>query len=134
MEDTVYTHQKFIENISLESRPEEDMGFDYDTYSNFIELGDSNRSESGLVSIDNLITSLEKMKSNGCNYVSCDWHCDHVELDLYGFEYRLATDEEVRTYHIKKQKEKSMKREEEILRLETKLQFLKYSLNNEELY
>jgi hypothetical protein len=131
MEDIFYTHQKFIQKTSLESRPEEKLGFNYDTYVDLKELGDSNRSESGLVSIDNLITSLEKMKSNGCNYVSCDWHCDHVELDLYGFEYRLATDDEVKIYHIKKQKEKSMKREEEILRLESRLQFLKNLQNKE---
>lgn len=131
MEDTLYIHQENIQRISLESRPYEDVGFDYETYGNFKELGEYHKGGAGLVSIDRLIESLQEMKSNGCNYVSCDWHYDHDELDLYGVKYRLATDEEINLHHKKLKQEEIKQREKEIEKLEAKLVLLRNLQNKQ---
>jgi hypothetical protein len=125
MEDILFIKQEVIQEISLESRPYEDMGFDYENYGNFEELGETHDGEAGLVSIDVLINSLQELKSNGANYVSCDWHCDHVELDLYGVQYRLATPEEIESFKQAQKLKKEDEKKREIERLEQKLKRLK---------
>lgn len=58
MENTLFIQQNVVQEISLESRPYEDLGFDYENYDNFEELGEQHDGEAGLVSIDKLISSL----------------------------------------------------------------------------
>jgi hypothetical protein len=125
MNQVLYIKQSVVQEISLESRPYEDMGFDYENYDNFEELGENHDGEAGLVSIDVLINSLQELKSNGANYVSCDWHCDHVELDLYGVQYRLATPEEIEAFKQSQKLKKEDEKKREIERLEQKLKRLK---------
>lgn len=95
MNITSFTN-KFIEKKYLTSNPQEDNGFDYESDDDYREIGDVNQSDSGLVKIDDLITILQELKDKGSNYVACDWHCDHQELDVYGFNYRKSTYEEVK--------------------------------------
>jgi hypothetical protein len=58
-------------------------------------IGDVNYSDAGLVNIDDLIESLIELRK-GSNYVACDWHCDHSELEVHGFNFRKSTDDEVK--------------------------------------
>jgi len=105
MENVLFLHQKNIQEISLDSRPFEELGFDYDTHEDYTELGETLFSDAGLVNIENLINKLTEMRSHGATHVACDWHCDHQELDLYGVEYRLATQDEIDAYHNKNKKQ-----------------------------
>lgn len=130
--DTFFITSKFIGNKSLESRPEEDLGFDYDNYGNFDFIGNEpyDKSDAGVVDIVQLMAILMEMKAKGANYVACDWHCDHQELDLYGFNITASTSEEIKIKldglrHIK-QKTKEL----EIAKLEKTLENLKKDLEN----
>jgi hypothetical protein len=125
MENVLFLHQKNIQKISLDSRPSEELGFDYDTHEDYTELGETLFSDAGLVNIENLINKLTEMRSHGATHVACDWHCDHQELDLYGVEYRLATQDDIDAYHNKNKKQVEDKKQREIQLLEDKLKRLK---------
>ena len=128
--EKIYITSKFIGNESLESRPEEDFGFNYDEHEDYQILGDepSHKSEAGLVSIDYLMRELETLKVKGANYVGCDWHCDHQELDLYGFNLTTSKSDEIQA-QIDVLKEKELKtKQAAIATLEEKLKKLKKDL------
>ena len=80
--------------------------------------------------IDKLINILQDFKSKGANYVACDWHCDHQELDLYGFEFRKATEEEIAEKELEFAKREANRKADEIRQLEAKLEKLK-SIQND---
>ena len=122
MEKIIYLHSKNIGHLFLESRPEEDFGFNYEIHEDYREIGETYY---GLVSIDKLIESLQELTSKGANYVSCRWHGDYQELDLYGVEYRLATDEEITVHRDNLKKQKRHDILNEIAQLESKIKVLK---------
>ena len=125
MENVIFLYQKNILEISMESRPHEDFGYDYDKHDDYIELGDGALTDVGLVDIETLINNLTQMRSHGATHVGCDWHCDHGELDLYGVEYRLAKQDEIEAYHNAKKLKEDAKKQREIETLEAKLKTLK---------
>ena len=127
---TIYITSNFVENKSLESRPEEDFGFNYEDHENFEFLGDKpyNKSDAGLVSIVQLIAELKQMKDKGANYVGCDWHCDHQELDLYGFNLTTSKSDEIQAEIESLNKNKENNKAKEIAELEERLKFLKKDL------
>ena len=125
MENVIYLHQKNIREISLESRPHEELGYNYDEHDDYRELGDGTLSDAGLVNIETLINSLTEMRSHGATHVACDWHGDHGELDLYGVEYRLATQEEIDAHHNKNKAKEEASKQREIDALEKRLKALK---------
>ena len=69
MENVIFLHQKNIQEISMESRPHEEMGYDYDKHDNYIELGDGILTDVGLVDIETLINNLTQMRSHGATHV-----------------------------------------------------------------
>lgn len=124
----LYFTTKFIEKKYLASNPEEDNGFDYENHDNYKEIGDDIQDfvyEAGLVKIDELITILQELKDKGANYVACDWHCDHQELDVYGFNYRKSTDEEVQAIENAEKAKKELLKQRQIKEMEEKLAKLK---------
>lgn len=121
----LYFTTSFIEKKYLESRPYEDNGFDYENDDDYEEIGDSNHSDAGLVKIDELIEVLKELKDKGSNYVACDWHCDHQELDVYGFNYRKSTDEEVKEVEDAIKEKKEALKQKQIREMEEKLAKLK---------
>ena len=123
--NVLYLHQRNIQEISMNCRSYEELGFDYEIYDNFEELGEAPQTDAGLVNIDELINKLTGMKSNGATHVACDFHCDHVELDLYGVEYRLATPQEIESFHNENKSKEERKKQLEIEQLEAKLKRLK---------
>ena len=109
----------------LRSAPEEDFGFDWEKHSDHVTLPNQFYADAGLVAIDQLLEVLQKLKSEGANYVSCDWHCDHGELEVTGAEFSVAPEEKVNALNqAKLEKEKRFK-ELEIKKLEEKLEKLK---------
>ena len=125
MENVIYLHQKNIREISLESRPHEELGYNYDEHDDYRELGDGTLSDAGLINIETLINNLTEMRSHGATHVACDWHCDHGELDLYGVEYRLATQEEIDAHHNWNKAKEETSKQREIDALEKRLKALK---------
>ncbi len=63
--ETLYFTTTYITKEYLSSTPYEDNGFDYDKYDDYIELGDENYSDAGVVNIQLLIDELEKLKEKG---------------------------------------------------------------------
>jgi hypothetical protein len=83
-----------------------------------------------VVDIVQLMAILNEMKPTGANYVACDWHCDHQELDLYGFNITTSTLDEIKAkIDALKHKEQKSK-EKEIAELEKRLEILKNDLEN----
>jgi hypothetical protein len=121
----LYFNQKEIQKVSIESYPEVDLGFDYDKHEDYVLVGDDLRSDAGIVKIDKLIETLNEMKLNGANYVSCDWHCDHQDLDLYGVKFELATSEQVEAYENKLKAKDEVEKQRQIKALENRLKTLK---------
>ena len=121
----LYFTSNFIEKKYLASYPHEDNGFDWDVNEDYEEIGDTNQSDAGLVKIDELITILQELKDKGANYVACDWHCDHQELDVYGFNYRKSTDEEVQVVEDAAKAKKELLKQRQIKEMEDKLAKLK---------
>lgn len=121
----VYFTNKFIDKRYLTSTPEEDNGFDYEKDDGYQTLGDRNNSDAGLVKIDELIKTLQDLKDKGSNYVACDWHCDHQELEVHGFNFRKATEEEVKIEEDKIKVEKNILKKRQIEELERQLAKLK---------
>ena len=120
-----YFTNKFIGKHYLTSNPQEDNGFDYEIDDDYRETGDVNQSDAGLVKIDELITILQELKDKGANYVACDWHCDHQELEVHGFNYRKSTDEEVQEVEDALNAKKELMKQRQIKELEEKLAKLK---------
>ena len=123
-----YTTSKSIGNETLESSPEFDLGFDYN--GQHIEIGDDPyyKSEAGPVSISDLMQKLQLLQNNGANYVSCDWHCDHGELDIYGFKMTVSTSEEIESYLDILKRKRQINKENELADLEKKIILLKKDL------
>lgn len=120
-----YFTSKFIGEESLMSCPQEDNGFDYEIDDQYKETGDLNQCDAGLVKIDELITILQGLKNKGANYVACDWHCDHGELEVYGFNYRKSTDEEVQAVEEAEKAKKELLKQKLIKEMEEKIAKLK---------
>ena len=121
-----YFTNKFIEEKCLTSNPQEDNGFDYETDDDYKEIGDINQSDAGLVKIDDLITILQELKDKGANYVACDYNdWGHQELDVYGFNYRKSTDEEIQAIEDAAKAKKELLKQRQIKEMEEKLAKLK---------
>lgn len=121
----VYFTNKFIDKICLTSTPQEDNGFDYEKDDDYDIIGDTNYSDAGLVKIDELIKTLQDLKDKGSNYVACDWHCDHQELEVHGFNFRKSNKEEVKAEEDKIQTKKDLLKKRQIEDLEKQLAKLK---------
>lgn len=127
-----YITTKFVEKDEIYSRPEEDFGYDYEEDNRVETIGDVywNYTDSGLVNIDLMIQRLVELKQKGSNYVGCDWHCDHGEMELYGFKINKSSQTEIDEYLEGIKTKERKKKEAEIKLLEDKVKNLKKSLEN----
>ena len=116
---------KKIGQTDIRANAEEDLGLDWDIHSDSTTLGEVLYSDAGLVKIDELMATLVELQDKGANYVACDWHDDHQELEVYGVEFRVATDEERDAHIAKLEKYTKEKTELEISRLEARIKNLK---------
>jgi hypothetical protein len=125
MKNEMFFMLKNIGQCDIRATSEEDLGLDWDIHSDSTTLGEVLYSDAGLVKIEELIATLIDLNSKGANYVACDWHCDHQELEVYGVEFRLATGDEVEPVLKKRRELAERKKEREIEMLEEKLKKLK---------
>lgn len=58
------------------------------------------------IKIDDLRKLLDKLEKEGCNYVSVDYHRDHIEYDLYGFDIRPATEKQIEDFNAEEKRKK----------------------------
>lgn len=125
-----YITTKFVEKDEIYSRPEEDFGYDYENDNRVETIGDVywDYTESGLVNIDVMIQRLEELKQKGSNYVGCEWHCDHGEMELYGFNINKSSQTEIDEYLEGIKTKDRKKKEDEIKLLEDKVKNLRKSL------
>jgi hypothetical protein len=125
-----YITSKFDQKIEIYSRPEEDFGYDYEIHSSCDTIGSNywDYTDSGLVKIDTMIEHLNELKQNGSNYVGCEWHCDHGEMELYGFSVNESSQPEIDEYLEGIKTKERKKKEAEIKLLEDKVRNLKKSL------
>lgn len=123
----IYIKTKFIDKLYLESRPEEDMGFNYDEHDDFVNQveGKQGYIVGGLVKIDEVIKNLQTLKEAGSNYVDIDFHEDHQELEIMGFDVHRMSEKEILEYELSIRKNDSERKQKEISELEAKLQKLK---------
>lgn len=127
MEETkkMYINHTKVQEVYIESTPAEDLGWTWEEYVEYVEIGDPVYYDTGLVPIDRLMEVLTEMKANGCNYVACDYHFDHRELEVHGSNYRIATEQEIENY-TKGQQERQKKADQDAIeRLEKQLHALK---------
>lgn len=109
MEDIIYYNEIEISKINLVCWEEFNEIEDKIVYTSNVHY------EGGLVKIDSLINILNEFKEKGANYVACDYHCDHQELDLVAIELRPSTDEEI---DEKKLRIKNMRQDNKLLEIE----------------
>ena len=89
------------------------------------EGNDVYQTDSHIIPIEAIKQLIEEAEASGANFVAIDYHCDHIEYDVYGFLVEKMTDTEIQIVEaIKAKKEKDAK-EQEIKRLEEKIQKLK---------
>lgn len=124
-DDLFMFHVKNINQINIESRPEEELGVDWEIHSDTVKFGDVIWTDASPVQIDELIAALVNLKSQGATHVACDWHCDHQELEVCGVHYRLATSDERQAYVDRMLTNKKVEKESEIKKLEDRLNKLK---------
>jgi|TARA_R110000782_G_scaffold144871_3_gene237701 hypothetical protein len=122
-----YLTSSYIGYENLSAQPEDELGYDYNEYEDFKMIGDEydDKSDATPVEIDKLISVLVNFKNKGANYVSCDFHHDHIELDLYGFAIRLSTPEEIKVNDDAILNKEMNERKAQIANLEKKLNLLK---------
>ncbi len=120
----IYIKTTYIAEVSLESNPEEDFGYYYEDTSDFINV-QTTYIQGGLVKIDDIIETLEKLKRASANYVDLCFHEDHRELEIRGFECRKMTDDEISEYESKLNQREVDRKEAEIKKLEERLSKLK---------
>ena len=77
------------------------------------------------IPISDLREMLDKAEDAGANFVSIDYHCDHMEYDVYGLKIERASTEDVKVDKEKEEANAELVKQEEIERLEKKLGELK---------
>ena len=71
-----------------------------------------------------------KNYENAKKVMGCDWHCDHGEMELYGFKINKSSQTEIDEYLEGIKTKERKKKEAEIKLLEDKVKNLKKSLEN----
>ena len=61
------------------------------------------------IKIERLIQKLQQFKDKGANYVSIDYHCDHIGYQLEFLNIQKSTPEEILNYKTKELKKKEIK-------------------------
>lgn len=82
-------------------------------------------SDGYVINIDLFQSYIDKLKSMGANYLSLDYHCDHITYLIDGYEVREANQEEIDEKNEKLEKFREEKKQAEIKRLEIQLKQLK---------
>jgi hypothetical protein len=122
-----YVSCEFIEKNYLEETISDDFGFDWEGNGFFEIIGEQpwDKTDSGIFQIDKVIDELVDLKNRGVNYVGCEYHCDHRELEIYGFKVTPATDEDIENHNKKIKEEEISKHKKEIEYHQSRINALK---------
>jgi hypothetical protein len=83
------------------------------------------QSEAQIIPISAIKQLIEEAEASGANFVTIDFHVDHLEYDVYGFLVEKMTDAEIKVIEALKAKKEKEFKEQQIKRLEEKIQKLK---------
>jgi hypothetical protein len=83
------------------------------------------QSEAQIIPISAIKQLIEEAEASGANFVTIDFHVDHLEYDVCGFLVEKMTDAEIKVIEALKAKKEKDAKEQEIKRLEEKIQKLK---------
>lgn len=92
-----------------------------------LEFSDNNvyQSDAGIIPIQKIKELIDKAEASGANFVAIDYHCDHVEYDVYGYHVERMTQEEIDALEVKKAEKKKTINEAKIKQLEEEIEKLK---------
>ena len=85
-------------NIGIEQHycdPAGENGYDWDNDGRYDEIGDRERVDGGMISINDMREILNQLEKDGANYVRVGYHCDHNEVEIEGVNYKPSTQEEI---------------------------------------
>jgi hypothetical protein len=116
MENKMFVKKTHIEDhgfSELDFDLQEEFNFDYNELEEFDEICSGQGDADGYpIKIDRVIEALTALKNLGATHVEMDYHCDHIGYEISGYEIRLATEEEIKTFTDVEnaRKEKELKR------------------------
>lgn len=83
------------------------------------------QSEARIIPIEVIKQLIEEAEASGANFVAIDYHCDHVEYDVYGFLVEKMTEQEIKILEAIKAKKNKEFKEQKIRLLEKEIQKIK---------
>lgn len=83
------------------------------------------QSEARIIPIEIIKQLIDEAEANGANFVAIDYHCDHVEYDIYGFLVEKMTEREIQIVEAIKAKKNKEFKEQQIKLLEEEIKKLK---------
>jgi hypothetical protein len=130
--NNIYVNCEFIEKSDLGETISDDFGFKWDSDGFFEIIGEKPwyKTDSGIFQIDQVIDELVNLKNRGVNYVGCEYHCDHRELEIYGFKVTPATDEDIENHNKKIKEEEISKHKKQIEYLQSRINALKQMIES----
>lgn len=113
--EEIYGWEEFFTDDEVDDEyPETILGIGTDRYG----------SEASPIRIDEVEKLLAELKEKGCSHVEIDWHCDHLNYELHGYEIRKATREELDNKEEENSDTAKRKREEQIKNLKNQIKEL----------
>lgn len=81
--------------------------------------------ESKIIPIEAIKKLIEEAEASGANFVTIDYHTDHIEYDVYGFLVERMTETEIQIIESAKAKKGKESKEQQIKYLEEKIKKIK---------
>lgn len=87
------------------------FGFSYDEYYQLTEIIIGKpRVTTEPILIDSIIDKLQKIKERGSNYVSLDYHCDHISYEMTGYKVYPSQEDQILSFIEKRDSDKQKQR------------------------
>ena len=96
-----------------------------DDYDGDAEVDGYINSEASDIPIKEMKDLIQKAEDAGANFISIDYHCDHVEYDIYGSKITRISDGDVLKEKEKKAISEGLKKKAKIKNLEEQIAELK---------
>ena len=115
-----------IEFSEIDIEFDEKFGRDYDDDDSDvieIELGEQGDADGHVIDIDKMINTLQNIKNKGSNYVSLNYHEDHIGYEISGYSIKKSTPEEIQNYEFELMTERE--RRNKIMELQREIEKLK---------
>ena len=76
------------------------------------------------IKIEEMQEMIQTLKDKGCTHVEIDYHCDHLEYEVYGYQMRKATEKEVQDETNKRKESIKEENSKKIKQLQWKIKKL----------